>query len=46
MSKWATNLFRVVEYNLPVRGSASVCAELATEGLEVLVDTKGKISMK
>ena len=37
MSKWATEFIEVIEFNLPVRGSASGCAELATDVLEVLV---------
>ena len=46
MSKWATKIIKVINFNLPVCGSASGCAELATEVLEVLVDPKGKRSVK
>ena len=50
MGNWATKCIRVIQFNLLVCGSASVCAELTTEVLEVLelvlVDTKGKISLK
>ena len=35
MSEWAAKIIRVIEINLPVCGSASGGAAMATDGLEV-----------